>query len=136
MRFRRAEWDIPMPESLSAYWGAWNEPDSAAVPRHLDRAVTDDVEWSDPREAFRGKGELIRSVLQLRSTKPSYSFVIASEIDHHHGRLRYRWDMLSRGRVLMEGLDVVTLAPSGLIIRVDGFFGDPTPISGGPVAGR
>ena len=30
---------------------------------------------------------------------------------------------------LMEGLDVVTLDPSwGLIARVDGFFGHPTPI--------
>jgi hypothetical protein len=29
----------------------------------------------------------------------------------------------------MEGLDVVTLDPStGLICRVDGFFGHPTPI--------
>jgi hypothetical protein len=31
----------------------------------------------------------------------------------------------------MEGLDVVTLEPkSRLIARVDGFFGDPTPIDG------
>jgi len=37
--------------------------------------------------------------------------------------------MLRNGRTLMEGLDVVTLDPaSGLINRVDGFFGHPTPI--------
>jgi hypothetical protein len=41
----------------------------------------------------------------------------------------------------MEGLDVVTVDPaSGLIRRVDGFFGDPTPIdndgSGVPTALR
>ena len=44
-------------------------------------------------------------------------------------RLRYRWDMVRNGRTLMEGLDIVTLDPlSGLIARVDGFFGQPTPI--------
>lgn len=33
----------------------------------------------------------------------------------------------------MEGLDIVTLDPgSGLISRVDGFFGQPTPITGDP----
>jgi hypothetical protein len=30
----------------------------------------------------------------------------------------------------MEGLDIVTISPStGLICRVDGFFGHPTPIN-------
>lgn len=37
--------------------------------------------------------------------------------------------MVRRGRTLMEGLDVVAVeAGSGLIGRVDGFSGDPTPI--------
>lgn len=36
----------------------------------------------------------------------------------------------------MEGLDVVTLdAGSGLIGRVDGFFGEPTPIASGGDSG-
>ena len=68
---------------------------------------------------------------RLRSSKPRYRFVIASEVDHHHDRLRYRWDMISGTRVMMEGLDVVTVSPhSGLIERVDGFFGQPTPTKG------
>jgi hypothetical protein len=38
--------------------------------------------------------------------------------------------MVSRGRTLMEGLDIVTIDPSvGLIWRVDGFFGHPTTIT-------
>ena len=37
--------------------------------------------------------------------------------------------MMRCDRVLMEGLDIVTIKPStGLIARVDGFFGHPTPI--------
>jgi len=118
-----------MPASLVAYWSAWNESDLDVVRAHLDRAVTTDVEWNDPRDSFVGIDELEAAVRQLRSTKPAYRFVIASEIDHQHGRLRYRWDMVHDTRTLMEGLDVVTLdAGSGLISRVDGFFGHPTPI--------
>ena len=128
MRFRRAEWDVPMPASLVAYWTAWNETDLERVAGHLIEAVTADVEWNDPRDSFVGRDELDAAVRRLRTGKPDYRFVIASEIDHQHGRLRYRWDMVHRGRTLMEGLDVVTLAPSGLVARVDGFFGHPTPV--------
>ena len=118
-----------MPDSLVAYWTAWNEPDLERIGQHLAVAVTDDVEWSDPRDFFVGIAELGSAVRRLRSSKPDYQFVISSEIDHQHGRLRYRWDMIRKDRTLMEGLDVVTLdALSGLIQRVDGFFGHPTPI--------
>ena len=132
VRYRLREWDVPMPDALQAYWTAWNEPDLERVPHHLARAVTHDVEWNDPRDSFVKIGELEQAVRRLRTGKPDYVFTIASEIDHHHNRLRYRWDMCRGSRVLMEGLDVVTLDPaSGLINRVDGFFGHPTPIDDG-----
>ena len=146
-----------MPDALVAYWTAWNEHDLDQIRSHLVGAVTHDVEWNDPRDSFVGIDELEQAIRRLRTSKPDYAFVIASEIDCHHGRLRYRWDMVRNGRILMEGLDVVTLQPSsgqpssgqpssgqpssgqpssgepssGRIARVDGFFGHPTPIGDG-----
>jgi hypothetical protein len=129
MRFRLPEWDIAMPDSLLAYWTAWNETSLQNVPTHLSKAVTENVEWNDPRDSLMGRTALEHLVLELRTSKPTYRFVLASEIDHQHGRLRYRWNMVNRNRVLMEGLDVATLCPhTGLIQRVDGFFGHPTQI--------
>lgn len=130
-----------MPASLVAYWTAWNEPDVESVRGHLEAAVEHDVVWNDPRDSFIGIDELEAAVRRLRTGKPEYRFVIVSEIDTHHDRLRYRWDMRRGGRVLMAGLDVATIsAPSGRIARVDGFFGEPTPIkaegSGIPAALR
>src|SRR3954454_10872536 len=132
VRYRRRDWDVPMPDALCAYWTAWNEPDVDLIGEHVRRAVTEEVEWNDPRDSFVGVEELERAIRRLRASKPDYAFVIASEIDHQHRRLRYRWDMIRGDRTLMEGLDVVTLDPTcGLINRVDGFFGDPTPIDDG-----
>jgi hypothetical protein len=129
MRFRRVDWDVPMPEALVSYWTAWNELDLTRVEDHLVVAVTDDVVWNDPRDSFVGINELKAAICRLRQEKPEYEFFIRSEIDHHHDRFRYRWDMVRKGRVLMEGLDIVTVEPSsGLIARVDGFFGHPTPL--------
>ena len=115
--------------SQEAYWLTSRDVDR--VGQHLVRAVTEDVEWNDPRDSFIGIGDLEAAIRRLRTSKPGYKFAVASEIDCHHDRLRYRWDMISRGRTLMEGLDVATLDSStGLICRVDGFFGHPTPIKG------
>lgn len=120
-----------MPQPLVSYWTAWNESDLDLVPQHLARAVTEDVEWNDPRDSFHGKLDLEAGIRRFRMTRPGYRFAIASEVDHHHDRFRYRWDMISRGRTLMQGLDIATVDPSvGLICRVDGFFGHPTPIKG------
>lgn len=117
-----------MPDPLIAYWTAWNTRELDRIRGLLERAVTSDVVWNDPRDSFVGIAELEGAIRRLRTSKPDYGFTIVSEIDHHHGRLRYRWDMGRNGRTLMEGLDVATLAPSGLIERMDGFFGSPTPI--------
>jgi len=118
-----------MPRALVAYWTAWNEPDVELVRSHLTVAVETTVEWNDPRDSFTGIDALEAAVRRLRTSKPAYRFTLASEIDHHNGRYRYRWDMVRDGRVLMEGTDVTTVcADSGLIARVDGFFGHPTPL--------
>jgi hypothetical protein len=138
MRFRLPEWDVPMPDALVAYWTAWNSSELDRVGELLRRAVTDDVVWNDPRDSYDGIAELERAIVAWRTTKPEHAFTIVSEIDCQHNRLRYRWEMGRNGRTLMEGLDIATLAPSGLIERVDGFFGDPTPLkhdgSGVPAA--
>lgn len=116
-----------MPTVLIGYWTAWNETDLSRLGQHLVGAVTPDVEWNDPRDSFRGIEALEANMRNLRTAKPLYRFCIASEIDAHHNRLRYRWDMVKGHRTLMEGLDIVTLcATTGLIERVDGFFGEPT----------
>ena len=118
-----------MPAALIASWTAWNEADLGLIRSHLDLAVAESIEWNDPRDSFVGIDELEAAVKRLRSSKPEYVFTIASEIDHHHDRLRDRWDMTRNGRTLMEGLDMATVDPSsGLIIRVHGFFGHPTPV--------
>lgn len=129
MKFRKAEWDVEMPSALVTYWTMWNLAEVDGVRALIDACVIEDVEWCDPRDSFVGRDELELCVRRLKEPKPDYRFEIVSEVDGHHDRLRYRWNMLSgRGRVLMEGLDIVTLSPDGLIARVDGFFGDLSPV--------
>ncbi|MEM7273432.1 MAG: nuclear transport factor 2 family protein [Actinomycetota bacterium] len=119
-----------MPPALVHYWTMWNEPDPTRIRHHLDRAVAERVVWVDPRDTFVGRDALEANVVALRTNRPGYRFVIASAVDGHHDRLRYRWDMMRGRRVLLRGLDIVTIDRNGLVARVDGFFGDPPPIDG------
>ncbi len=128
MQFRKPEWDVEVPEELAAYWAAWNETDLDLIPGHLRGSVAEHVEWNDPNDSFTGSDRLEAHIIQSRIEHPNWVLEIASKLDYHHDRYRYRWDLTSRGRTLMEGLDVVTVNPAGLITRVDGFFGDPTPL--------
>lgn len=101
----------------------WNERDLELVRSHLDRAVSEDVEFCDPLEHHVGRDALERNVRTFRSRYREARFEVVSDVDSHHNRVRYRWDFSIRGRIFVEGLDIATVSDAGLIERVDGFFG-------------
>lgn len=117
----------PWPEALIHYWTMWNEPDVDRIRSHLDCAVSETFVFSDPRHHHVGRDALETNVRSLRSDKPHYRFVVATELDEQHGCFRYRWQMVARSRVVLEGLDIALMGDDGLLQRVDGFFGRLTP---------
>lgn len=113
------------------YWTMWNTSDLAEARRHLDMAVTEDFIFCDPIEFHVGRDALEQNVRQFRSKFPDARFELRSGFDNHHNRYRYRWDMVDDDKVVVEGLDITTVADSGLIERIDGFFGQvPADIPG------
>ncbi len=113
---------FPTP-AFDHYWAMWNEPDIERARHHLDLAVAPDFIFCDPLHWHVGRDALESNVRQFRADQPDAEFVIASGFDSHHNRFRYRWDFTRRGRVLLQGFDVATVAEDGLIERIDGFFG-------------
>ncbi len=65
----------------------------------------------------------LEKVREFRTKFPTAELDLASRVDHHHERYRDEWVTTMDGKVLMPGFDVVTLGTSGLLERVDGFFG-------------
>lgn len=106
----------------------WNEGDPSAVRGHLDQAVTTDFIFCDPLHWHVGRDALEENVIAFRAEQPAAEFVIGSGIDTHHNRYRYAWHFTRRGRVLVKGLDIATVAENGLIERIDGFFGELPPL--------
>ncbi|MEZ5246980.1 MAG: nuclear transport factor 2 family protein [Acidimicrobiales bacterium] len=114
-----------VPEVLRHYLRMWNERDPAEIRAHLDRCVGDDCWWVDPVHQHTGRDGLEANVREFRATYPDADLGLGSNVDSHNGRHRYEWYITSSpGELLIRGLDVVTVDDdSGLINRVDGFFG-------------
>ena len=118
-----------LPESMNHYLAMWNELDPDRIRLHLDKAVSEDMIFADPRNFHVGRDELEHNVLVFRRRFPDAVLGIASGVDEQHSRYRYEWEIHRSGELLIQGFDVTTINDAGLIERVDGFFG-PLPPKG------
>lgn len=105
----------------------WNEPDLDRIRGHLEQAVSDHFVFADPLHLHVGRDALENNVRTLRTDKPRYRFVLATELDVQNHCYRYQWHMMAKHRVLLRGLDVARIGSDGLLTRVDGFFGELVP---------
>lgn len=112
-----------LPESMQHYLRMWNERDPERIRGHLERAVTSECLWVDPQNDHVGRDALEENVRTFRAKFPGADLGLGSKVDGHHDRYRYEWVIRNEGQVLLRGFDVTTLDASGLIERVDGFFG-------------
>ena len=112
-----------LPVAMQHYLRMWNETVPDAIRGHLDLAVSEDCLWVDPHNAHVGRDALEENVRKFRERLPSAELGLGSNVDSHNRRYRYEWVIKADGKLLIRGFDVTTLAESGLIERVDGFFG-------------
>jgi hypothetical protein len=118
---------FPFP-SFEHYFVMWNETDPGKIRGHLEKAVSPDFEFCDPIHFHFGYDALEANVQAFRSKYPDARLAPSSIIDQHHNRCRYSWEIRKGQRLLLVGLDIVTLADDGLLLRIDGFFGPLTPL--------
>jgi hypothetical protein len=117
---------FPFPSS-DHYFAMWNETDPGQIRSHLEKAVMPDFEFCDPINFHVGYDALEANVRALRAEHPDARLAPSTQIDQHHNRLRYSWEFRKGKRLVLVGLDIVTMADNGLIQRIDGFFGPLRP---------
>lgn len=112
------------PRSLTEYLAAWNEREPDAIRSHLERSVTPDVVFVDPANQVTGIDAVERMIREARTEAPDAIYELASGVDGHNRRYRYRWAVRLDEATVVPGMDVTTVDPAGRIERIDGFFGD------------
>jgi hypothetical protein len=118
--------------TVDTYLGAWSEEDPALRSQLIEKVWTANGRLVDPPLAAEGRDEISDMASALQAQFPGHYFRRSSEIDEHHGRFRFAWELVSGdGAVALAGLDVGQLDDSGQIEQITGFFGPLEPVKAG-----
>lgn len=111
-------------ETVAAYGEAWNETDAAMRAALLELSFSADGTYEDPQSRYEGREALLEGIGAFQARNPGARIELASGVDAHHGRLRFRWKIIGAdGHVVTEGMDYGELAEDGRLQKIVGFFG-------------
>lgn len=116
---------------VDAYLTAYGEPDRMRRETLIARAFAGDAELIDPPMARAGHDGISELAVAVQQQFAGHRFRRTSDIDEHHGHLRYSWELVGPDEnVALTGIDVAELAGDGRMQRVVGFFGALAPAAG------
>ncbi len=117
-----------MDKTISAYFAAWNETDAAKREQLLRNSIAEDTEIIDPTGRATGVSGFGDRIGRFQQSAPGAKVLPASGVDSHNEFERYAWKITQPdGATIVDGIDVVDVAPDGRLQRVVMFFGPLPP---------
>ena len=117
-------------EATDAYVDAWNSSDQETVRRLVEQAMTEDAQMAYPRFEARGWEGILKLMVAYKEQLPGVSIELTSNVEEHHGWVRFGWRMLDGdGSVLGEGEDVGEVDDDGRFTTILGFRNPLPPLS-------
>lgn len=113
---------------VGAYRRSWSAAGEERD-RLLQLSLTEDAELVQPNGRSLGRDAVTQRIAGLSDRWPGAHVEMTSDVDEHHGFVRYRWLLRSSESVVLTGFDAGELAADGRLRRVVQFF-DPAPASG------
>jgi len=110
--------------AVDTYLRAYGEPDPDTRRDLLAQSFNPEGQLADPPLDTSGLTGINDMMAAVQQQFPGHVFRRTSEIDGHHGFVRYGWELIDpEGRVALAGMDVGELDADDLLFRVTGFFG-------------
>ena len=115
---------------VSRYYAAWNESDEGRRIQMLESIWARDGVYLDPTVQLSGLSALVAHIGAVLAHHPGSRIVMTSDVDAHHGMLRFGWRRVRRdGTMLPESIDLAELSDWGGLQRIISFFGPlPPPV--------
>ncbi len=111
--------------TVDTYLTAYGEPDKARRAELISRVWAADGRLVDPPLAAESHDGISDMAASLQQQFADHRFRRVSEIDAHHDRFRFAWELVGPdGAVAVSGIDVGELAEDGRLRRITGFFGE------------
>ena len=113
---------------IDRYIAIWNEPDPARRHDAIARTWTEDASYLDPLLSGDGHDGIDAMVRGVQEQFPGHRFRRTGEIDAHHDRVRFAWELVDTASetTLIAGVDFGVVGADGRLRTITGFL-DQTP---------
>ncbi len=120
-----------MTELADRYIAMWNETDAGRRRDLIASTWTADASYCDPLVAGDGHAGIDAMVKAVQERFPKHRFRRSSEVDAHHDRIRFAWELAPEGgAAIARGVDFGVVAGDRLQ-SITGFI-DQAPGAGRP----
>jgi len=107
---------------VDRYIAMWNETDAGRRQALIARTWTERASYLDPVMQGEGRTGIDTMVAGVQQRFPGHRFRRTSEVDAHHDRLRFCWELApDGGPAIVKGTDIGIVA-DGRLTAVTGFF--------------
>jgi hypothetical protein len=108
---------------IDRYFAMWNETDASRRRELIARTWTETASYLDPMLQGDGHAGIDAMVQGVQARFAGHRFRRTSEIDAHHDRVRFSWDLAPEGgAALVTGTDFGMVAADGRLQTITGFF--------------
>ncbi len=113
---------------IDGYIAIWNEPAGAMRQQLIKETWAEDASYLDPVLVGEGHPGIDAMVQGVQERFPGHRFRRTSEVDSHHDRVRFTWELASEdGTMVVKGTDYGALTADGRLQTIIGFF-DQAPV--------
>jgi hypothetical protein len=109
---------------VDRYIEIWNETDVTRRRALIALTWTEDASYLDPLMSGDGPDGIDAMIQAVQERYPTYRFRRTGEVDAHHDRVRFAWDVVpvDGGQPLVAGVDFGELAADGRLKSITGFL--------------
>lgn len=118
---------------IDRYIAIWNETDPARRHDLIARTWTEDASYLDPLLTGDGPDGIDAMVRGVQERFPGHRFRRTGEIDMHHDRVRFAWELVAASgeSPLLAGVDFGVIATDGRLRTITGFLDQAPALHGG-----
>ena len=115
---------------IGHYFAAWNETDPATRRALIARTWTEDGSYLDPLMSGEGHDGINVMIGGAQAQFPGYRFHRTGELDTHHDRVRFSWELGSEGGPALAGGVDFGVVSDGRLQIITGFLDFTPDVSG------
>jgi hypothetical protein len=109
-------------ELIDRYIAMWNETDAERRRDLIAKTWTKTGSYLDPVMQGEGPAGLDAMVRGVQERFPGHKFRRTSEVDSHHDRIRFAWELAADGGLAVVGGTDFGILSEGRLQAITGFF--------------